>query len=209
MKRMIATASLLLAAATVPAFASDVAIGVKGGTQGLGLELTKGISDSLNIRFDVNGFTYDADETYDGNAYNLDLDLSMYGAHVDWHPMRGGFYVTAGIYGNGSELTGQTVGDITINGIPYPGVTLGAQVDFDSTAPYVGIGFGNAVSADKRLGFNLNVGVIYTGSPQVALSDSSNTIPPADLRAEEQKLQEEIDDFEYYPVVSVGMSYRF
>lgn len=210
MRKLIPVAGALALFATAgQAAATDVALGIKGGTQGAGLELTKGISQNLNLRFDVNGYSFDADEQYEGNDYQLDLDLRMYGAHVDWHPFGGGFRMSAGIYSNGSELAGFTEGSVTIDGNTQS-TRLDATVDFDSTAPYLGIGWGNAVSQDQRFGFNVNLGVVYTGSPEVTLTETGgNFFTDQELREEEQRLQDEIDDFEYYPVVNVGVSYRF
>lgn len=203
-----ATSALALFALAGPAFSSDVAIGIKGGTQGAGLELTKGLTEKLNLRLDMNGYSFDADETYDGNDYELDLDLRMYGLQLDWHPFGGAFRMTAGAYSNGMELEGNTTGDVTIDGNTQS-TTLNAMVDFDSMAPYLGIGWGNAVSQDKRLGFNVNLGVVFTGSPNVSLSESGNNFTAQELRDEERRLEDEIDDFEYYPVANIGLSYRF
>jgi hypothetical protein len=191
------------------ALASDVALGVKGGTQGLGVELVKGISPSLNLRFDANGFTFDADETYEANDYKLDLKVAMFGALVDWHPFGGAFRMTAGIYSNGTELSGNTTGNVVVNGTAYPGAALNADVDFGNTAPYLGIGWGNAVDQNQRLTFNLSLGVAYTGSADVSLAATGVPVDPNDLRAEEQALQDDIDEYRYYPVANIGMAYRF
>ncbi|MBD3618316.1 MAG: hypothetical protein HUJ28_02430 [Chromatiales bacterium] len=209
MRHFLSVASALaLLAGAGQAFASDVALGIKGGTQGAGVELTKGLTEKLNLRLDLNGYSFDADETYDGNDYELDLDLRMYGLQLDWHPFGGGFRMTAGVYNNGMELEGNTTGDVTIDGNTQS-TTLNAKVDFDSMAPYVGIGWGNAVSQDKRLGFNVNLGMVFTGSPNVTLSESGGAFTAQELREEERRLEDEIDDFEYYPVANIGLSYRF
>lgn len=208
-KPLIITAILGLALTPVHALAADVAIGVKGGTQGLGVELVKGIAPTLNLRFDANGFSFEADETYEANDYELDLDVQMFGAHVDWHPFAGGFRMTAGIYSNGTELSGNTTGDIVVNGTPYPGATMNADVDFGNTAPYLGIGWGNAVDQNQRVVFNLNLGVALTGSADVSLASTGAPIDPNDLAAEEQRLEDDIDEYEYYPVANIGLSYRF
>ena len=86
--------------------------------------------------------------------------------------------------------------------------TLTGKVDFKSTAPYVGIGWGNATSG--RFGIAFDLGIVFQGSPQVALSASgivaSDPTFIQELNRENQELENDISEFKYYPVISLGLS---
>lgn len=197
-----------------------VALTAKAGTLGAGLDLTKGLTDTLNLRAGVNGYSYDYSGVESGIDYSLDLDLRTVSLLADWHPINGGFRITGGVFYNGNELNGAgrpaAGGIYDIDGTTYTATevgTLSAAVDFSSVAPYLGVGWGNAIDTRGRWHVSLDAGVLFQGSPEARLSaDGSLASDPAfqsDLMREQASLQDEIDEFKYYPVFSVGVSYRF
>jgi hypothetical protein len=83
-------------------------------------------------------------------------------------------------------------------------------------APYLGIGFGTPLS--PGLGFNLDAGVMFAGSPTVRLraNNISPLVPAAqqqqirnDLATQERQTNQGIGGFNIYPVISIGVSYAF
>ena len=61
------------------------------------------------------------------------------------------------------------------------------------------------------LGFFADVGAAI-GKPKATLKASSNlanTVGAANIEAERQNLQKEVDKFRIYPVVSVGVGFAF
>ena len=62
-------------------------------------------------------------------------------------------------------------------------------------------------------GFCFDLGLVYSGSPEASL----NVVPTAgmtaalaaDVKKEEADLQESLDDFELWPVMSAGLVYQF
>jgi hypothetical protein len=119
-------------------------------------------------------------------------------------------------------MQAQLSGQVTIGNITYQASDLGSLtglVDFDSVAPYLGIGWGNAVSADKKWGFTADLGVVFQGSPNIDLNATlgstaaANGVTQAQLDAEvareEANLTDDLDDFDVYPVIAFGASYRF
>lgn len=225
------TAVALLLAFTGPqaATAMDLAVGPKISSLGLGLELSTRLTDRLNARLGVNAFDYSDSTTEDGIDYDADLELRSLAALVDWHPTGGGLRVSAGLLLNGNELTLEASGQDTydIGDETYEGnLALDASTDLDNLAPYLGIGWGSAPAAEKGgWSFSIDVGVAYQGSPGIDLDASGTTVTrlsdgtridvgsdptfQADLQREEDNLEDEIDDFELYPVLSVGVVYRF
>ena len=98
--------------------------------------------------------------------------------------------------------------------------TLRGQVEWDSVAPYAGLGFGNPFGGDGGWSFALDLGVIFQGEPQVTLTPVFSPGSPLDnpvgrallrtqLDEEERNLEEEFSDFDLYPVLAFGVSYRF
>ena len=118
------------------------------------------------------------------------------------------------------EVEGQliNVSDLNINEL----ATLDADIDVNnSVAPYIGIGGGNAVGEGKGLGFWWNLGVVFGGSPEVELDSNVSEETPEAIREEveeaadnileeeEEKLEDELDFINIYPVLSLGLSYQF
>jgi hypothetical protein len=195
------------------AWAVDSAVTAKLGTLGLGVEGTFGLTEHFNARLGLNKFDFDRTDTIDDIEYDLDLEWQSISLLADWHPFGNEFRFTAGLLSNSNELSGSSTSDsVTIGNTPYGNVGLDAKLDFDATAPYLGVGWGNALSANKGWGFNVDVGILYQGSGDVTLTPTgsgASLVDPADIAAEEQKFEDDIKDYKYYPVFSFGVSYRF
>ncbi|HSF42105.1 MAG TPA: hypothetical protein VLT87_20055, partial [Thermoanaerobaculia bacterium] len=219
--------ALLFAFAASPG-AAQVALGAKGGTLGAGVELTVGLSRQLNTRLGINGFEYSERREASDIEYDGEASLRTATALLDWHPGGRGFRLTGGIVYNNTELTGNSLppasGVYDLGGVPVPVSILGtldAKADFDPVVPYVGLGWGNAVAEGKKVGFFFDLGVIFQGEADVELTpnlpaDSPiNTTPGARdaleilLSREERDLESEASDYDLYPVVSLGLTYRF
>lgn len=213
--RLIVT-TLLLFPATL--LAGPTSVTGKLSTLGVGLEVTHFFTPTLSGRLGFNKFTYDFSQVDDGIDYDYELDLSTVSALLDWHPNEGSFYFSAGVFGNSNELTSvaKPAGSYTIGDTTYPASavgTLNGKVDFDSPAAYLGIGWGNAYDHNSGFGWAFDLGVLLQGSPNVQLTaDSPLASDPtfqADLAREERELEDELSSYEYYPVVSFGISYQF
>jgi hypothetical protein len=102
-------------------------------------------------------------------------------------------------------------GSYSIGNRTYTGAEVGTitgTVDFASSAPYFGVGWGNATSG--RLGIALDLGLVFQGTPQVSLLTtgilSSDPTFVQELNREVQELEDEIKEFKYSPVISLGLS---
>ena len=137
--------------------------------------------------------------------------------------MAGRFRVSVGGLLNGNEARGTgkpTNGSYTIGGITFTAAevgTLDGKVDFNSAAPYVGVGwvFGAAADRARRgLGWSIDLGTMFEGTPKVTLTStggtqSNNPVLLDALNTEEQNIQNDIDVLRIYPVVEFGLLYRF
>jgi hypothetical protein len=146
---------------------------------------------------------------------------------ADYHPWKnGGFRLTGGLVfqDNNIEGTGKPKNGVTIriNNKDYNSKTvltsLNAKVSFEnSVAPYIGLGWGNAVKPGKRWGFSANLGAMFSGSPKVSLTpgfgpDATDAIKAeinTNIEAERKKQESDLNWLNIYPVFSLGISYQF
>lgn len=214
MRKLIQVAAIACATLASPAGADGFALGGKAGTLGLGIEATTGLSERWNLRAGINHYSFKYDETASDVRYDIELDLRSTALLLDWHPFNGIFRFNIGIVHNKNQadLTATPTANQTIGGTTYtPGQigTLNGNVSFKKTAPYAGVGWGKAVSKRGGVSFNAEVGALFQGAPEVTLTSSSGTVSQADLRREEQEIENDLDDLKIYPVLSVGLSYQF
>jgi len=210
------TAAAQEAAAEMP----ELAIGVKASTLGFGGDVIVKATDNLNARLGVQGFTYDVNKTESGIEYDADIKLLSGLVTADWFPFGGCFHLSAGALVNGNKVdaTGKAQGGTTFNigGTIYTAAQTGAlnaNIDFNTLAPYVGIGWGNPVKKDSGWSMFFDLGVAFQGSPDVELTATgpiaSDPTFQANLARERAELEDDIDEYKYYPVVSIGVSYNF
>lgn len=229
MRASAAAAAVVLAAFAAPAALADtpdVAMAVRAGTPGVGLDLDLGLSPSFGMRVGFGGFNINHNLNTSDVDYNGQLKLRTFTGLLDWYVFRGAFHLTAGIAGNGTKLdvVGQpSQGSYTVNGTTYSSSQLGSlngELKFgNSVAPYIGFGWGNPAGEDSRFHFLFDVGTIYGGTPSVSLTAQCGTAAPqgsalcneiqSNVATEAQKLRHKADFLQWYPVVSLGVAYRF
>jgi hypothetical protein len=213
MRRVFFALALLTLGITHSVTAADFGLGLRAGTYGIGAELGVGFTPWFGLR--AGGSTLDVSEDYDQNDINYDgtLKLGGYGLWVDFFPMKGTFRLTAGMLSNRNAIDLKAVptdqidiGDGTYD--PEQVGTLIGDIEFDSTVPYFGIGWGN-IARGKRIGFLADLGVVWQGAGAVTLDATAGFVDPDDLAAEAAQIEDDIEDYEFWPIVSVGLSIRF
>jgi hypothetical protein len=219
MKKIVLTTALL-GATLLANDISNNSIGVKIGTLGIGAEYTHKINDSFNARIGINGYSYSVDGTESDIDYKIDLDLQTFEAIADYHPFENGFRISLGAMFNNNEINfkGKPKGtSYTINDVTYTATEVGSldgKVYFDDIAPYAALGYAGQSGSWT---FTSELGAMYQGTPKSSLTVTCGSAVPvntcnqlkADVAAEKVKFDEEIKDFEWYPVLSIGVAYRF
>ena len=209
---------VLLCYATGCADTGQWAISAKGGTLGLGGELTHRIATDINTRVGFNMLDYSFDDDVAGIDYDFGLHLRSFSALVDWHIFDGPFRITGGVLpmNNEFDLEAFVNQNITIGDNIYTAAeagTLSGRVDIQGLAPYIGIGWGNPVGRGRRWGFYSDIGVAFASAPDVVLrSNGTMAGDPTfqiDLAKEERDIEDDLDDLEIYPVLSLGLYIRF
>jgi hypothetical protein len=221
-RRLSATGAVLaLLSCALPAAAEDGhwTLGVSGGTLGIGPELAYRFNEHVGLRANMGQYSYDLEEEeLDDIEYDGEIDLDSMGLMLDWYPGGGGFRVSIGGRINNNEilLEGRPIGFVEIGDEVYPGAALGTingVVVGDDFAPALTIGYGGKLAPGFTVGFEL--GVIMQGSPQIenlrVSNPTFNNDPDfrAELRREEAIMEEDISDFEFWPVIQLHLLYRF
>ncbi|MCU0241301.1 MAG: hypothetical protein MUF51_02630 [Vicinamibacteria bacterium] len=201
--------------------AEGTAIGGHASTTGLGVSLTRSLIPSLNLRGQFGLFSYTHTGIQEDIAYEGTLSLRSYSLLADFHPGGYGFHLTAGLVRDENHADGiaEPAGTYTINGHTYNATLVGrltGKLDFPkSTAPYLGLGFGNAVGKGKHLTLHFEWGVMFQGTPQVKLNATGPIVLWPEFQRDLAQLQQDINDdlqkdyFKYYPVITLGLAYRF
>jgi hypothetical protein len=213
---------------------SKVGIGLKVSPLGAGIEAAVPLAAKFNVRGGVNVFQYNRNFVNDGIHYSGQLHFRSAEAHLDWFPI-GGFHVSPGVlFYNGNRLTANAAvpgGQIfTLSGTQYqsdPANPVGGngKLDFVKISPSIMVGLGNLVPRNGRhYSFLFEVGGAYQGSARVALNLTGNVCDPttgliciptsdptvqANIQAQQHKIQNDVNPYRFFPVISMGVGFNF
>lgn len=203
--------------------------GAAGGTLGLGAQVGASFSPHVAARVGIFAGEVSRDFEASGVDYDGDLELGHLAGWLDIHPGGTGFRLSVGAIFNDTELSGraslnQLLDEVDPDDIP-PGVeipddlgTLTARHEPDEIVPYAGLGFSRRPS-ESGWSFTFDLGAYYQGAPDVE-AQLQTTLPidsvpglrelvDQALAEHEADLEEEAEDYRFYPVVMLGVSYRF
>ena len=219
---LLAAAALLV---SLPATAQDLGIGIRAGTTGFGVEVGYGLNSKINVRGHFSAFSYTrTDNGSEDPELTIDTDagIGAFTAFVDFHPFENSFRLTGGLGKNnfdvsatatpiesvcfgdednagncdGKVLTPQKLGDFSASA-KYP----------SSVHPYMGIGFGSLGWGQSRVTFLFDLGVYYTGAPELTLKNQG-LFEPTTTKENVQPINDGLDSFRWYPVLSLGLGIR-
>ncbi|MEL7545547.1 MAG: hypothetical protein AAGJ84_02775 [Pseudomonadota bacterium] len=196
-------------------FALSGGVGTAGGT----VEGQIRLNDRLQLRAGANYLAFDEDIDVDDITYDGELDISGLGAFVDVHPFGGSFFVSGGAMSGDKSigLTASSTVPIEIGGVIFTPEEYGrleGDVAFEDIAPFAGLGFDTTFQGRGHWGFSVMAGAALFGSGDVTLDAVGGTLSDdpllqAALENEILEIEEEIEDYELYPVLQLGLSYRF
>ncbi len=209
----------------------DFGFGVKGGTLGIGGEIRSGIFEDLYMRAGYNVLVFDVEASSTFVDYKLDADFHNGAFLMDWHPFSGVFRVTFGFHFPNTN-------EFTVNGTPRvenftseyavfapvaEDVKVRGTVSFTQAAPYFGLGWSSNAS-QRGWGVAFDVGILMQGPPEVEnlrvissvytqeeldqFQDEIRAIN-AFLENETAFIEDDLDSFQYYPVISLTVCYNF
>jgi hypothetical protein len=207
------------------------AVGFRAGTLGMGVELATPLAGRINLRSGFNFFAFTDPFSIDGVNYDARLRLQSSQTTLDW--FIGGFHISPGFLYFKSRMSapasvgpGQTfvLGTQTfLNSVDDP-VNGTSSVIYPRTfSPLLLLGYGNLLPRrGGHLSLPVEVGVAYTGPPQISVAlngtacttegcvnFSQNADAQKFLKQEVQTLNEDLKHYPVFPIVSVGLAYRF
>jgi len=222
-----------------PAQATDnferVGAAVKISMLGIGVEGAARVTRNTNVRAGFNALGYSRGFNKDGVDYSGHLEFRTFEAHFDVFPWAKSFHVSPGLVAYaGTPVTASAVvpgnQSFTLNSVQYYSdptnlATANGKISFNSVAPTVTAGWGNLVHRNhKHISIPFEVGVVFQGSPKSALAIGGNvcTSPgvncgsaannPAlqqNIVGEQNKINNSLTVFKYYPILSGGFGYTF
>jgi hypothetical protein len=233
---LICVAFLTAFASAQSSVSQDFGIGVKGSFLGGGVEAAMLMTHRTNVRAGFNILGYSRGFDKDGVDYAGHVGFKTVEAHYDFFPFAGSFHLSPGVLtyignpitANASVPGGQsfTLGGQTYYSDATTPVTGNGKIDFDRVAPMATVGFGNLIPRKESKHFSLPVelGVAFQGTPKANLNLAGNVCaaPGLDCRsiagdptvqanilAEQTKINNSMSLFKAYPIISVGMGYKF
>lgn len=193
---------------------------VVASTLGLGVELSGRSNPVVGLRGGYFLFAMSRSSTVSGIDYDLNPRLRNGTLMLDLFPGGKIFRVSGGVIFSGTKVgaTGQLNGPVQIGGQIYPAAAVGSLTGEASykhgVIPYAGIGF----SSTAKFTVTFDLGVGFSGYPQVRLSADSPLTGSAleqlqqSVAEEQAQAQAEVESHswaKYYPVISVGFKFRF
>jgi len=222
-KEVILAGSIALCMCPTWAVGSPDNLGAEIGisTLGLGIEGSYAFNDTFSASLGLNHYKYSTSDVSSDIDYDIDLKLQSIALLGNYFPFHGVFRISAGIFSNDNKISmdAKPAGSYDIGNSQYSAADIGtltAKVSFNKIAPYLGIGWGKRES--KGFGMTGDIGVLFQGSPKLEMTatgpitDPSNPLHSqftADLERERQSAQDDLSDFKMYPVLGIGLSYRF
>ena len=212
-----------------------IGAGVRVSSLGIGGEAAVELTGSTNLRGGFNLFGYSRGFSKDGISYAASLSWHSAEAHFDWFPFGGRIHLSPGllvyngntISANASVPGGRT---LTLNGVNYLSdpanpVSGSGKIGFNKAGPSVMLGWGNLVRRrGKGFVVNFEAGIAYQGAPKATLnlgggvcssngvncrSIASDSVVQANVAAEQTKINHDMSPFKVYPLISLGLGYRF
>ncbi len=234
MKKITLFAGCLLVLCHPPLIMAEqgsITTGAKIGTLGVGGEMHVGWNEYIHLRSGVNFLNFSFDSTISNIDYEMEPEFKNGSVVLDWYPFGGAFRLSGGLFINDNTitLTGKPRSDSEYwalipeeynSLVPLVSSTrIHGSVDFNTLSPYIGIGWNSNTKKTKGWGVAFELGVLYQGAPEVSpLTASANeplnvlaSHPTVTyyLESERQQIEDDLEDFEYYPVATLTLSYTF
>jgi hypothetical protein len=186
-------------------------------TLGVGADVGVGLHPRITVRAGASYIPFKPSISVSDTEWEASLPEMSYTGTVDLY-LIGGLHVSGGFRYKTTdvEAVGNYTGTVNVGDQTFTGDEVGTLTGVIVTkdlSPYAGIGFGNV--AKRGLGFILDFGVAFHGSPEVTLTSEGGTLSgdpllDAELAKEADNFEEEIPGvFDVYPVLTVGLTIGF
>lgn len=196
-------------------------LSLDAGTLGPGVSASWRFWDHLGVQAGVNGFFGASvgvgDRDIEGITYDTEVKLMSEQLALDFYPWKEStFRITLGVLLNQNELEGE----MPQSSVAGTFVTVGSGVyqtsDFSlhmaaeqqPVCPYLSIGASFYLDEANRWSLGGELGVAFTGSPEVTLVQGGGAVlNPADIEQERQQIEDSA--WKIYPIVKLSLSFSF
>ncbi len=94
---------------------------------------------------------------------------------------------------------------------------VNGKTDFNKFIPYFGIGYDNSLFESGNWFITASAGAIYQGSADIKLKYKCGAAATAttcaqikkDVLSAQDSINDKVDKYKLYPVISIGITYRF
>lgn len=212
-------------------------LGLRFGTSGFTVDYIYALNRFVDLRGGYAFGSYHYDTREEDVDYRATLKMNAALGMVDVTPFGGGFRISLGAYSRmpAAKLHADGLDDYELNDVTYRGdLTLDGGVDLGKLAPYAGIGWGGTGNG-RGFGMSFDFGVMFGKSPKATLDvtgracdASAGDCDPdgpsgfdvngdsleaqqfqSDKNAEVRQLEDDAKDFRFWPVLTLGLHYRF
>lgn len=213
-------------------------LGLQVGTTGVVLDYVYDINPWLGVRAGYHAGSVSYNTTKSGIDYRVNVKTNLVSSMIDIKPFANNFRISAGVFSAPPDLKlgASGVRDYQIDVRTYRGdLNMDGRVDMGAAAPYVGIGW---QSNPGKAGFSMtaDMGVLVTQSPVISMNVTGHVCDatlmscdpngqtgfdvndPYDPRAKQfrdskdkevQALQNDLKNYRFWPVATVGVHYSF
>ncbi len=218
-----ALAVLVGGVVAVPAAAQPVNLSVGASTLGYGVQVSTAlIPGTLDLAVGINHLSQARTGTYTNSnnsiPYQGTVRLQTIPVLFNYYPLSGAFRFTGGVMVDENQVTAYSSNPnatYVINGTSYPGSQVGTfsgKVTYRRLAPYFGIGWGSKAGRHPGFSMGFDIGVLFTGSPNVQLSASKSGASPqlaSDVAAAQANANAHASHYKMWPVIGLRLGYDF
>ena len=202
-------------------------VGASVGVHGIAIDYTWQLNPSLDVRFALTDMPFNDELKVDGITYDLEYERTNLAVLIDIMPWQNGFHVTGGLF----VLDHQWQINSKLNGRYYIGdsnyqadnLKLSGDITYAAASPYLGVGWKNIFGKNGHWSMTAEAGILYVGEPSVdydavgkVSADGTNWVDASSdpdfqksLAEEETQLEKKLEDFEFWPVLQLGVNYKF
>ena len=163
---------------------------------------------AFNLRGDVNFLNYSYDINAGSVEYGAKLKLTNVGLFADYFPVSQ-FRITGGVFIGNDKINAYGGANRSAD-IP-DGEWVSAGIKSKTVRPYIGVGWGLGPQAGKGLSFVADLGASYGRfRTDYDVSPGLQEYWGNDRGQQQRRaLDKKVNDMKWYPVVRIGVSYRF
>ena len=99
---------------------------------------------------------------------------------------------------------------LTAEGTPNGIGSLNMKVEQQLVSPYLSIGYSYYFDKARHWSLSGELGVAYTGDPDVTLTTGvPGSVPQPDLDSEASQIEDTFSKYKFYPILRIGVNYSF